>query len=160
MMGFMNSYKRLDNLCRDMNGVGITNYIKDMENALDGAFYVSGWQDDYLKLKKYRYIRNQIAHENYANESNMCSDADATWLENFYQRIMIQDDPIALYYKATRNQNKNPNQISSPKKYQYTTNLPTPPTKENPGNQSIGCTVFILFAIGVGALILVAALFM
>lgn len=101
-MGFMESYKHLDNLCKDMNGIGITGYIKDMEQELNGEFYVAGWKNDYLQLKHYRHIRNQIAHENYANESDMCSTKDAAWLDEFYQRIMVQTDPLVLCYKKTR----------------------------------------------------------
>lgn len=101
-MGFMNSYKRLDNLCRDMNGVGVTSYIEDMEHKLNGSYYVNGWQSDYSQLKKYRHIRNRIAHENDVEEENLCSDKDAAWLEDFYQRIIKQTDPLALCYKATQ----------------------------------------------------------
>lgn len=101
-MGFMESYKYLDNLCKDMNGIGITGYIKDMEKELNGDFYVAGWKNDYLLLKHYRYIRNQIAHENYADESNMCSAKDTAWLEEFYHRIMMQTDPLALCYQKTK----------------------------------------------------------
>ena len=50
-MGFMNSYKHLDNLCRDINGVGVTGYITDMENIPTGYHYVIGWNDDYSKLR-------------------------------------------------------------------------------------------------------------
>lgn len=46
-MGFMNSYKRLDNLCWDMNGVGVTDYIEDMEYELNDSYYVNGWKYDY-----------------------------------------------------------------------------------------------------------------
>lgn len=98
-MGFMNSYKRLDNLCRDMNGKGVTGYIEDMESKFNTSF-IPGWNDDYHKLKNYRYIRNQIAHENYANENNMCSDSDTQWIENFYERILNRTDPLAVYHKA------------------------------------------------------------
>lgn len=105
IVGFMESYKYLDNLCKDMNGIGITGYIKDMEQA-NGEFYVVGWKRDYLQLKHYRYIRNQIVHENYASESNLCSDEDTAWLDEFYQRIMKQIDPLALYYKETRLRSK------------------------------------------------------
>lgn len=100
-MGFMESYKHLDNLCKDMNGIGVTGYIKDMEQMQNGSFYVAGWKKDYMQLKHYRYIRNQIAHENYADESNMCSAGDTVWLDEFYRRIMEQTDPLALCYKET-----------------------------------------------------------
>lgn len=82
-MGFMNAYKHLDNLCRDMNGVGVTGYIEDMKKIAARAYYVPGWKADYYKLKHYRYVRNQIAHENYADEDNMCSDGDEDWVEDF-----------------------------------------------------------------------------
>lgn len=95
----MESYKHLDNLCKDMNGIGVTGYIKDMEQEKNGDFYVAIWKEDYRKLKHYRYIRNQIAHENDVNENNLCSAGDTAWLDSFYQRILAQTDPLALYYK-------------------------------------------------------------
>ena len=98
-MGFMESYKHLDNLCKDMNGIGVTGYIKDMEQEKNGDFYVAIWKEDYRKLKHYRYIRNQIAHENDVNENNLCSAGDTAWLHAFSQRILAQTDPLALYYK-------------------------------------------------------------
>ena len=83
-MRFMESYKHLDNLCKDMNGIGVTGYIKDMEQEHNGGFYVAGWKNDY------------------ADESNMCSAGDTAWLDEFYRRIMEQTDPLALCYKETR----------------------------------------------------------
>ena len=106
-MGFMQSYKRLDNLCRDMNGLGVTGYILDMEEIKNAGFYVSGWEEDYRRLKRYRHIRNQIAHENGADEENMCSAGDAQWIEDFYQSILEQADPLAVYYRKYREQREN-----------------------------------------------------
>lgn len=101
-MGFMQSYKRLDTLCRDMNGIGVTGYIEDMEQVRNGDLYVPGWKTDYRQLKHYRYIRNQIAHENYATEETMCSLGDIEWVEKFFQRILKQTDPLAVYYRAIK----------------------------------------------------------
>ncbi len=101
-MGFMQSYKRLDKLCRDMNGVGVTGYIADMEQVRNGNFYVPVWNADYRKLKYYRHIRNQIAHEIDAVEETMCFPEDAVWIEEFHQRILHQADPLAEYYKAVK----------------------------------------------------------
>ncbi len=98
-MAFMSAYKHLDNLCKDINGKGITGYIEDMEQNSAASFQVPGWQDDYKQLKHYRWVRNQIAHEDYADEENMCTPGDTEWLENFYNRIMTQTDPVAQYRK-------------------------------------------------------------
>ncbi len=81
---------------------GISGYIEDMESHPRGAYQVVGWDDDYKALKHYRWVRNQIAHEVYADEENMCEPGDIEWLEDFYQRIMNQTDPLALDYQASK----------------------------------------------------------
>ena len=101
-MRFFQAYKRLDNLCRDTNGVGINGYIEDMKNRPNGEYKVTGWKDDYFQLKHYRYLRNRIAHENNAEEVDLCTEKDAAWLDAFYQRILTQTDPLALYFQATK----------------------------------------------------------
>ena len=106
-MGFMESYKHLDNLCKDMNGIGVTGYITDMENEQLGDRYISSWKSDYYTLKHYRHIRNQIAHDNYASEDNLCSAEDQKWIEEFYERIMRQSDPLARYYMIKQGKNVN-----------------------------------------------------
>lgn len=100
-MGFMASYKRLDNLCKDMNQIGVSGYISDMEDLGTEILSVPEWKDDYYKLKHYRYIRNQIAHENDADEETLCSSEDIKWVEDFHAKIMTQNDPLALHYKKT-----------------------------------------------------------
>lgn len=101
-MGFMTSYKRLDNLCKDMNGIGVTGYIDDVEKIKAEIFSVPNWKDDYYKLKHYRYIRNRIAHDNNADEETLCSPKDIAWIENFHQHILNRTDPLSLYYKSIK----------------------------------------------------------
>lgn len=148
-MGFMESYKYLDNLCKDMNGIGITGYIKDMEQEPNGDFYVGGWEKDYLQLKHYRHIRNQIAHENYANESDMCSVKDTSWLDEFYQRIIGQTDPLALCYKKTRFHSSQ--KFTEAKKNATVQYAPSPSKLSQLGNQlrpwSILLLIVIIFAV-------------
>lgn len=145
-MGFMNSYKRLDNLCRDMNGIGVTGYIEDMEHTANGEYYVPGWKKDYLQLKHYRYIRNQIAHENYATEDNMCSDEDEAWVENFYKRIMVQNDPLALHYKAAKPRPVNKTSAPTIQSAQY---IPSHSDTHKPERKSNGFAVAILLTIAI-----------
>ena len=102
-MGFMDSYKRLDNLCKDIFGSneGVSSYIRWMEEANSPLRATVSWKDDYYALKKYRHIRNKIAHEVGATEQNMCSIADVEWVEGFYARIMNGDDPLAKHRRLT-----------------------------------------------------------
>ena len=104
MMGFLDSYKRLERLCRDVmdDDRRVSAYIDEMLRLTDGSRRVSGWNSDLRKLKHYRWVRNQIVHEPDCSEENLCSPEDAQWLEDFYERIMTQTDPLALYRKATQ----------------------------------------------------------
>ena len=103
-MSFLTSYKRLDNLCKDLfrSEKGVAAYINNMEQLNYSYFKSENFDYDYKTLKHYRHIRNQIAHENYADEDNMCNENDVMWIENFHQRILNQTDPIAQYYKASK----------------------------------------------------------
>ena len=83
---------------------GISAYIDDMENTPKGSYLVQGWDEDFKRLKHYRWIRNQIAHEPNCTEENMCEYVDAQWIDDFYDRIMNQSDPLAMYRKATKPQ--------------------------------------------------------
>ena len=100
----MESYKRLDNLCKDLlsSERGVSAYISEMDRCQSTSHSVAieNWQQDYIRLKSYRHIRNQIAHVNYASEESMTSENDVHWIENFYQRIIDQTDPLALYYQS------------------------------------------------------------
>lgn len=103
-MTFLEVYKKLDNLCKDMysNDKGISVYIENMEQIPNAGNKIQGWDSAYKKLKHYRYIRNQIAHENYATEENMSNETDIEWIENFHRQILETNDPLAQYHKTSR----------------------------------------------------------
>ena len=69
-----------------------------------------GWVEDLKCLKHYRWVRNQIVHDPNSSEENMCDLSDAQWIDNFYDRIMKQGDPLAMYQKATK-----PRPVAKPK---------------------------------------------
>lgn len=144
-MGFMNSYKRLDCLCKERNGIGVTGYIESMERIPNGQDSVVGWKDDYYKLKHYRHIRNRIAHETDADEETLCSPQDAAWIENFYQRILAKKDPLAFYHSKTAN-------LYSAMRGHDTEYRSTQQTV----NQSDGCAIMMISAVAIILLILLA----
>ncbi len=102
-MSFINSYKRLEKLCNDMYSTthgGVTCYIEDMEKRADGNCHVDSWTKDYKQLKYYRHIRNMIVHDVDCEEEDMCDINDEQWINSFYNRILNQSDPLALYHKS------------------------------------------------------------
>lgn len=105
-MSFIESYKHLDKICGEVlnDDRRISAYIDEMTNTPRGSYLVRGWDDDLKQLKHYRWIRNQIAHEPNCTEENMCEYGDAQWIDDFYDRIMNQSDPLAMYRKATKPQ--------------------------------------------------------
>ena len=116
-MSFLNEYKRLDNLCKDLFGsnTGITTYIQNLEQ-----FRYSYYEPEYKKLKKYRYIRNQIVHENNIDESDVCDEFDIEWIQDFYRRILEQSDPLALERKRTQRKEVPRTKIPKPCTYSST----------------------------------------
>ncbi len=104
----MDAYKRLERLCGELYGkkYGVSLYIDEMINTPNGEYYVPEWKDDLKKLKHYRWVRNQIAHEPDCREADMCNREDVEWLERFYSRIMNTTDPLARYRKAQRKRTK------------------------------------------------------
>lgn len=111
-MGFIDSYKHLEKLCGDMLQTqhGVSAYIAEMESTPNGSYWVQGWVEDLKCLKHYRWVRNQIVHDPNSSEENMCDLSDAQWIDNFYDRIMKQGDPLAMYREATK-----PRPVAKPK---------------------------------------------
>jgi hypothetical protein len=103
-MGFLDSYKRLERLCRDVmdDDRRVSAYIDEMIRLTDGSGRVSGWDRDLKQLKHYRWVRNQIVHDPDCSEENMCGPEDVRWIEDFHARIMNQTDPLALYRRAVQ----------------------------------------------------------
>lgn len=104
-MSFIEAYKHLEKLCGEVlnDERCISAYIDEMTNTTHGSYFVKDWNKDLKQLKHYRWIRNKIVHEPNCTEQNMCEPKDEAWLEDFYSRIMRQDDPLALYFKAVKN---------------------------------------------------------
>ena len=103
-MSFIESYKQLDKICGEMfeTQYGVSAYIEEMLNNPHGSFLVRGWENDLKQLKHYRWIRNQIVHEPDCYEETMCEVGDEEWLDEFYERIINQTDPLAMYFQATK----------------------------------------------------------
>ncbi|MCI8331809.1 MAG: hypothetical protein HFE78_03190 [Clostridiales bacterium] len=91
----LEEYKRVDRICQDMFSCqyGITEYINEMERTAPyQQLQISGWDQDYRSLKHIRWLRNQLVHEIHPESSTF---ADIEWLEDFHQRIVEQQDPLA-----------------------------------------------------------------
>jgi hypothetical protein len=58
-----------------------------------------GLPEDYDKLKRLRWIRNQLSHE-VGYDSDICEDTDYDWLEAFSHRLYSANDPLATMNKA------------------------------------------------------------
>lgn len=103
---FFEQYKIVEKICSEMYGIhnGLSQYINEMEAV---SYYhrnqVSGFDSDLARLKRLRYLRNQLAHNNGSFEESLCTLDDVNWLKNFYHRILETDDPIARLSAIQRN---------------------------------------------------------
>lgn len=99
---FQEKYKQLDAVCKDMfsSKDGVSRYIYEMENApLKYRQVILGWDSTYRNLKHLRWLRNQLAHEVGAFESNLCTVNDIEMLDNFFNSVMKSTDPLAVARK-------------------------------------------------------------
>ncbi len=165
-MGFLDSYKHLEKLCGEVmnDNKRLSAYIDAMENTRNGAFRVEGWDEDFKKLKHYRWVRNQITHEPACSEANMCEPGDEIWLEQFYARIMNQTDPLALYRKATRPQPVSKRQTSmshstSESQNTYVPNTTRRKQQQNKPETPTATNAVVVFAIFLFVIIVLFYLF-
>ena len=101
---FMELYKSVDRFIKDAysSTEGVSEYIRQMEqNDFKGRRYVATWGTDYDKLKRLRWIRNQLSHE-IGYDSDICEEADYGWLESFRSRLYSTGDPLALMNQAEK----------------------------------------------------------
>lgn len=108
---FQEAYKGLDKLCRECLSSydGVSGYIRLMESEWYGEQYVSTWNSDLKKLKHVRWVRNQLSHEVGTLESNICSQFDLEFVDDFYERIMNTTDPLAMLRQAQKIENQKKN---------------------------------------------------
>ncbi len=101
-MEYLKAYKKLDNLCKDTLGSdkGITTYIEELCALGDNTLMRLNIKQDLKKLIHCRHIRNQIVHDDGATEQNTCDIADIKYVQNFYNRIINQTDPLSIYEKS------------------------------------------------------------
>ena len=100
---FMEAYKSLDKICREMfhGDKGVTAYIDKMQSIHNGEKYVSSWNVTLRRLKELRHIRNNYAHEIGTIYTDICTQADIDWLNDFYDSIRHTEDARAEYRKAS-----------------------------------------------------------
>lgn len=100
MKEFIDEYKHLEKLCNEIYAEqhGVTLYINEMEQK--SSFSTNGipnWDADLEYLKRVRHIRNNLVHE--SDYDIDYTESDISFIKDFYQRILNQQDPLALLRK-------------------------------------------------------------
>lgn len=94
---FFEEYKHLERLCSDMYSCrdGVRQYLEDMECQFsEGEKAIPHWAQDYRKLRGLRRTRNTLAHN--VSEYQVCTEQDVENVIDFADRIMRQQDPLAM----------------------------------------------------------------
>lgn len=94
VLDYLDSYKRLDQLCRDMfrSKDGVTEYINQMDRVISRINSKQDWRDFYSRLKYQRRLRNNLVHNTGCSE---CTEEDIDEIEYFFELILKQEDPLA-----------------------------------------------------------------
>ena len=142
---FFDAFKQLDKICKEIYGdvasnnkLGVTLYLEDMDKkAYAGGLNIEGWNSDYMKLKRVRNIRNDLAHSENSFSYENCTMDDIDFVRSFYLRILNQSDPIAL---LERENNK---RTSKAPQSQATPQRQLPSTNYERKSFPFGCLTFI-----------------
>lgn len=177
MQDFINAFKRLEKLCSEVYGQqhGVTQYIDDLEHTILRSYGSSGGKTELERLKELRHMRNQMVHD--ANSDVHYTKADVQFLEDFYERIMNQTDPLAVYRKkkeASRcvsnvQKNEKPTSVVTPasnveihyaSKWDYGKNNPLAPIpKERPEKRERLIPPIVMAVLGIGLLVFLVLFF-
>ena len=97
-LDYLESYKRLDQLCRDMFRTkdGVTEYINQMDRVISRINSKPDWRNFYSRLKYQRRLRNDLVHN---TECSDCTEEDIDEIEYFFDLILKQEDPLACIRK-------------------------------------------------------------
>lgn len=105
---FFEEFKHLDKLCGELYDVergGVTSYINDMKNVVPYDYrHITNWKEDLEQLTRMCHIRNNLAHAPGAFDEETCTQKDINWVQDFYERILHQLDPMAMLYQKTKEQ--------------------------------------------------------
>ena len=98
VLDYLDSYKRLDQLCRDMfrSKDGVTEYINQMDRVISRINSKQDWRDFYSRLKYQRRLRNNLVHNTGCSE---CTEEDIDEIEYFFELILKQEDPLAYIHR-------------------------------------------------------------
>lgn len=98
VLDYLDSYKRLDQLCRDMFRTkdGVTEYINQMDRIISRINSKQDWRNFYSRLKYQRRLRNNLVHN---TECSECTEEDIDEVEYFFELILKQEDPLACIRK-------------------------------------------------------------
>ena len=100
---FLDIYKLLSAFCDQAyhSETGVSDYIAEMESTKHYlAYHVPTWDQDLAALKRLRWLRNCIVHE---PGPSACRRKDLETLHTFYERFLMQQDPLAILTKHRNN---------------------------------------------------------
>ncbi|MBQ7503828.1 MAG: hypothetical protein IJT79_00720 [Ruminococcus sp.] len=138
-------FKYVDKICREIfnSEKGVSTYIEQMEmTPVYVKYRISQWENDYKQLKHIRWVRNQLAHETGYVE---CTAADVNWLKDFHNRLLSQQDPLAIVGKIERANQQKQTVQPQPTRVNYTT--PTYNTKPPKYNSALWIALAVVGAV-------------
>lgn len=131
----------------------VTVYIDEM---LRLGISTPDWNYKLKRLKEVRYKRNRLCHGDISFREPWATVDDVRFVVDFRNNILNQTDPLALYYKHTRQQTSVVNQQTHYQQTQYPQPVYQKPEYKNqtPQRKSMGCFTAVLIVVAVIACVI------
>ena len=130
----------------------VTVYIDEMFRL---GISTPDWNYKLKRLKEVRYKRNQLCHGDISFREQFATVDDVRFVVDFRNIILNQTDPLALYYKHTRQQTS---VVNEPMHYQPQYQQPVyqnpNPKNQTPQRKSLGCFTAVLIVVAVIACVI------
>lgn len=104
-LDFLDEYNRVDKILKDMypdgdhSLSGAFQYCEDMRKNAPYAKQIAKWENDRRELDRLRRARNDVSHEPGLLRTNVFTEEDIFWIQDFHHRLLSQTDPLALLRK-------------------------------------------------------------
>lgn len=107
ILKFLKAYKKLDELCKQVlsSDRGISEYIDQMQSEGENCSKIHGWNSDLKRLKRMRWMRNQLVHDADSFDTLKVTKEDISYLKEFRSRILNCEDPFSLLYNSKKSSN-------------------------------------------------------
>ena len=112
---FFKEYTKLDNLLKQVyhapeDKAGVTHYLETMQQTPESVSRkIPDWEKSYKKLRYLRHMRNNMAHNADAFDTEKATKEDVAYVRRFIDRVLACEDPLSPVFGRKKKHDEHSN---------------------------------------------------